>query len=105
MAVVIHSKEASVIIDKFMKNWVAIYGAPEIGLFTDNCLEFNNMTFQEIAEKLNLSHKITAAYSLWTNGIIEHHNSIQTEIIKKVKEENVISWEPATNWVVNTTVW
>ena len=36
MAVVIHSKEVGVIIYKFMQNWVAIYGVPEIGLFTDN---------------------------------------------------------------------
>ena len=35
MAVIIHSKEAGVIVDKFIQNWVAIYGAP------DNRLEFN----------------------------------------------------------------
>ena len=63
MAVVICSKEVGVIIDKFLKNWVAIYGAPEIGLFTDNGLEINNKAFQEMSEKLNLSLKISAAYS------------------------------------------
>ena len=41
MAVIVHSKEAGVIVDKFIQNLVAIYGAPEIGLFTDNGLEFN----------------------------------------------------------------
>ena len=54
MAVIIRSKEAGVIVDRFMQYWVAIYGAPEIGLFTDNGLEFNNKTFQEMAEKFNL---------------------------------------------------
>ena len=69
MAVVIHSKEAGVIIDRFMQNWVAIYGPPEIGLFTDKGLEFNYKTFQEMAEKLNLSLQTFAAYSPWSNGI------------------------------------
>ena len=69
--------------------------------FTDNGLEFNKKTFQEMAEKLTLSFKTTAAYFLWSNGIIEHHNVILTEIIKKVKEENIISWEIATSWAVN----
>ena len=45
MAVIVHSKEAGVIVDKFIQNLVAIYGALEIGLFTDNGLEFNK-TFQ-----------------------------------------------------------
>ena len=54
-----------------------------------------------MAEKLDLSLKTIAAYSLGSNGIIEHHNAILTEIIKKVKEENVISWETATSWAAN----
>ena len=53
-----------------------------------------------MAENLNLSLKTTAFYSPWSNGIVEHHNAILTEIIKKVKE-NVISWETATSWAVN----
>ena len=79
-----------------MQKWVAIYSTPEIGLFTDNGFEFNK-TFQEMAEKLNLK----TAYSLWSNGIVEYHNAILTEIIKKIKEENVISWETATSLSVN----
>ena len=62
MAVIIHSKEAGVIVDENIQNWVAIHGALEIGLFTDNGLEFNK-TFQEMAKKLDLSLKTTAAYS------------------------------------------
>ena len=83
-----------------MQNWVAIYGAPVIGLFIDNGLEFNK-TFQEMSEKLNILLKITATYSPWSNGIVEHHNAILKEPIKKVKVENVISWETATSWAVN----
>ena len=52
-------------------------------------------------EKLNLSFKTTAGYSIWTNGIVEHHNAILTEIIKKVKRKKVISWKTTTNWAVN----
>ena len=33
--------------------------------------------------------------------LLNHHNAILTEIIKKVKEANVISWETATSWAVN----
>ena len=69
-----------------MQNWVAIYGAPEIGLFTDNGLEFNKKTFHEMVEKLNLSFKTIAVYSLRSNGIVECYNAILTEIIKKVEK-------------------
>ena len=92
-AVVIRRKESGVIVDKFMENWVAIYGALEIGLSTDDGLKFNK-TFQEMAEKLNLSLKTIAAYSPWSNAIVECDNAILTEIIKKVKET-------ATSWTVN----
>ena len=88
MAVVICSKEADVIVDKFMQNLVAIYGTSKIGLFTDNGLEFNK-TFQEMVEKLNLSLKTTTSYSPWSNSIVECYNAILTEIVKKVKEVNV----------------
>ena len=40
-----------------------------------------------MAEKFNLSLKTTAANSPWSNGIVEHHNAILIEIIKKVKEK------------------
>ena len=50
---------------------------------------------------MKISLKTTAAYSPRSNDIVEHHNVILTEIIKKVKEENVISWETATSWAVN----
>ena len=53
-----------------------------------------------MAEKLNLSLKTTAANSQWSDSIVECHNAILTEIIRKVKEK-VFSWETATSWAVN----
>ena len=97
MAVVIRSKE-DVIIDKSLQKWVAIYSTPEIGLFTDNGFEFNK-TFQEMAEKLNLSLKTTAAYFLWSNGIVEHHNAIDKSSLRAV-----LSVIAQHNWSVNTIV-
>ena len=46
-AVVIRNKEAGVIADKLMQNWVAIYGAPEFFFFTDNGLEFKKILFKK----------------------------------------------------------
>ncbi|VDI49488.1 Hypothetical predicted protein [Mytilus galloprovincialis] len=40
-AAIIRRKDSKVIVDRFMQKWVGIYGAPEVGVYTDNGGEFN----------------------------------------------------------------
>ena len=45
--VIIRSKQASVIVDSFMKHWIAIHGPPKVVL-SDNGSEFNNEEFRDV---------------------------------------------------------
>ena len=48
-AAIIRKKDSQVIVDKFMQIWVGIYGAPEVGVYTDNGGEFNSEIFRDMA--------------------------------------------------------
>lgn len=100
-AAIIRSKEASVIIENFMRIWVSVFGAPEIGVFTDNGGEFNNEQFREMAESFNMTVKTTPAYSPWSNGVVERHNATLTNALIKLKEDINSSWEIALSWAVS----
>ncbi|VDH99626.1 Hypothetical predicted protein [Mytilus galloprovincialis] len=70
-AAIIRRKDSKVIVDKFMQIWVGVYGAPEVGVYTDNGGEFNSQIFRDMAENLNMSVKTTAGYSplvQWCSG-------------------------------------
>ncbi|CAC5407523.1 unnamed protein product [Mytilus coruscus] len=49
-----------------MQIWVSVYGALEVGVYTDNGEEFNSQIFRE---NLNMSVKTTAGYSRWETAI------------------------------------
>ena len=100
-AAIIRKKDSNIIVDKFMQIWVGIYGAPEVGVYTDNGGEFNSQVFRDMAENLNMSVKTTAGYSPWSNGIVERHNATLTETLMKMKEDTDLSWETAITWAVN----
>ncbi len=53
-----------------------------------------------MAEKFNIEVKITAAYSPWSNGLLERHNQILTEIPMKVKRDNKCDWKTALDWAL-----
>ena len=48
-----------------------------------------------------MSVKTTAAYSPWSNGVVERHNATLTETLLKVREDSNVSWETALSWAVN----
>ena len=100
-AAIIRKKDSQVIVDKFMQIWVGIYGAPEIGVYTDNGGEFNSQIFRDMAENLNMSVKTTAGYSPWSNGVVERHNATLTDTLIKIRENSDLSWETAICWAVN----
>lgn len=68
-------------------DWISIHGPPQ-KLFSDNGGEFNSDEMREMAENFNIEVKITAAYSLWSNGLLERHNQTLIEIIMKVRASN-----------------
>ena len=71
-AAVIYSKRKEVIIDNVFKKWINIFGKPKT-ILVDNGREFANNVFVDFCENLNFTIR-TVAQSLWSNGLVEHHN-------------------------------
>ena len=95
--VVIKSKQSNIIIQNFLKHWISIFGTP-ISVFSDNGGEFVSKDFIDFCENFNIKIKTTAAESPWSNRICEHHNTIITETLLKVKEDSKCDWETALAW-------
>ena len=55
--------------------WIAYFGCPGKCL-SDNGVEFNNDSYREMNEKLNIETATTAAESPFSNGIVERDNLI-----------------------------
>lgn len=92
-------KRSSEFVKKFLECWLSKYGAPKC-LYSDNGGEFNNDEVRDMAENFNMGVKTTAAYSPWTNGLLERHNRTLTEIIPKIRAENDCDWETTLNWAL-----
>lgn len=69
-------------------------------LFCDNGGEFNNEEMRDMAEKFSVELKTTAAYSPWSNSLLERHNHTLTDILLKVKRENECGWAMARDWAL-----
>ena len=65
----ISSKESSDIINDIFKHWMTYFGTP--GLLTNNGREFNNQSFRDMAQNLNIIVCTTSAESSWSNGLNE----------------------------------
>ena len=83
LAISLESKEAGVVISKFIKVWVSMFGPPKRAILSDNGKEFCNEKFQEFAEAYNLHLMTTGSHSPFSNGICERHNALVTETLAK----------------------
>ena len=93
----VKSKETEVI----LKSQIQIYGAPEKFL-TDNDGEFANSNFIDMAECMNVTVKVTAAQSPFSNGLVARHNSIITDMMDKVLEESHhLDMDLTLTWCLN----
>ena len=96
---IIHSKKPAVFIQNFIEHWISIYGAPR-KLFCDNGGEFDNHQVRDMCENFSIEIKTTAAYSPWSNGLLERHNYTLTEIMRKIKLEKQCDWNIALSWAL-----
>ena len=83
----VKSKEPEVILNAIFKSWVQVYGAPEKFL-TDNGREFAKSKFIDMAKSINITVKVTAAESQFSNGLVERHNSIIADMMDNVLEKS-----------------
>ena len=91
---IVKTKDASVVGDKIIKNWIGVFGPPK-KLFSDSGGEFANEHLTQLGQQFNIEMLTTAAYAPWSNGVCERHNMTLTEIIKKVKADMECDYETA----------
>ena len=98
-AIEVPDKQPQTIVDALLKNWIAVYGTPEKFLM-DNGGEFANSDLINMAERFGITIKTTAAESPWSNGLVERHNQIIGNMMKKVLDDGC-EFGTALAWCVN----
>ncbi|VDI61048.1 Hypothetical predicted protein [Mytilus galloprovincialis] len=97
---IMKTKKGSEFVKKFLESWISIHGSPR-RLYSDNGGEFNNDEVRDIvAENFNIEVKTTAAYSPWSNGLLERHNQTLTDTLLKLKADNNCDWDIALSWAL-----
>ena len=96
----IKSKDLNVIIEAMFCIWIQVYGPTE-NFLLDNRGEFANQDFPDMCEAMNIHVHTTAAESPFSNGLIEHHNLILSEMLNKVLENQNINFQLALAWCTN----
>ena len=90
MACVVISQNAPEIVEAVYEMWIKYFGCPQKFL-SDNGGEFSNDLYTELCHFLNTEVCSTAAYSPFSNGIVERHNAIIGEIIPKLVADSDIN--------------
>ena len=83
-SVLVDRKLSSGIIDKIMKDWVAIFGVPS-RLLSDNGGEFTSNEIREVSSYLNVVKYTTAAEAPWQNGLCERVHQVTDMILLKLE--------------------
>ena len=96
----IPSKDPDTIIKAIFSCWIKIYGSAEKFL-TDNGGEFANSKFIEMCKSMNIKVITTAAESTVSNGLIERHNLIISEMLDKTLEDTGAYFQLVLAWCVN----
>ena len=64
----------------------------------------NSITVRQetsFCENMNIEVITTAAYAPFSNGLLEKHNHVLTNILLKVKHEKKCNWETSLKWALN----
>ena len=92
------SKKTSEIIEVLSQKWISVYGCSSL-IFSDNGGEFCSKEFEDWTQNFNIEHKTSAAYSPFSNGIVERHNAVISLMMLKLVEEfpntkvdTILSW-------------
>ena len=85
-AQLVSNKKTETIIQSMFNSWITYFGTPHMFL-TDNGGEFDSGAFRETCEQLNVQVATSAAYSPFSNGIVERNNATIYESMKKTVED------------------
>ena len=96
----IENKLPKTVIRGIFTSWIQVFGTPEKFL-TDNGGEFANQQFLDLCESMNIQVHTTAAEAQFSNGLVERHNLVISEMLDKILEENNIDFKLALAWCLN----
>ena len=97
---IIYNKKKETIIQGICSGWISIFGNPK-KFMADNGGEFANAEFTEMCQRFNVDVQNSAAESPWSNGIVERHHKMLTEMMVKTQEDSKCSWEIALCWALS----
>ena len=97
---IIYNKKKETIIEGICSGWISLFGNPK-KFMADNGGEFANEEYKEMCERFNIEVQNSAAESPWSNGIVERHHKMLTEMMVKTKEDSKCSWEVALCWAIS----
>ena len=88
---VINDKNKDTIIKGIESKWIFGDGAgpghPSRGFFSDNGGEFLNDDLIDFAAALDITIRMTAAYSPWMNGSCERNHATVDKLVEKIRED------------------
>jgi len=96
----ISNKQAGTIVKNILRIWISVYGSPQ-NFLSDNGGEFANQEFLKLAEQFGITVKVTAAESPWSNGIVERHNLIISDMLDRILFETNCNIDLALAWATN----
>ena len=97
----VKSKQPEVILKAIFKSWIQIYDAPEKFL-TNNGSKFTNSEFIDMAESMNITDKVTAAESPFSNRLVGRHNFIIGNMMDKTLDESqLLHMHSTLPWCLN----
>ena len=82
---VIKSKRKEVVVKHLFGIWIKTFGYLQKFL-VDNGGEFNSEQFRDFCWNLNIRINSTAAKRPWSTGLVERHNTVIAEGVRKTKE-------------------
>ena len=87
VSVFVKSKRPQDILDKMLRNWIAVWGLMGSVLF-DNGGEFSNEEMREAASILGIEVCTTPAQSPWSNGLCERNHQVTDRMLEMLVEDN-----------------
>ena len=100
VAAPLKTKEGEEILRKTFKNWISIFGRPNL-IISDNGGEFVNQQFLEMCSICSIEFKTSPASSPWCNGMVERHHSLLAGMINAILEEQKCNIDIAIAWACN----
>jgi transposase InsO family protein len=91
----IENKSASEVAQAICKNWIGIFGSPDV-IYTDNGLEFCNQTLNKLCAELGINRQTTTPYHPQSNAQAETFNKTMAAYLGRVMydaNESSVHWE------------